>query len=151
MEQRILKHAAVSIPAEKCPSSAHCITPPSPITPPLPIGCVREHKAITVDPLRVLGVELHVLVEEDVRDRGHAHGRAWRVLAEALLDIAISISRTRMAAVGLVGGINLLSSVPRLSSSSLPAGNSKSTYSQHPDGVDSLLVNFSVSHCDSLV
>ena len=50
---------------------------------------VREDKSVAVQPLRVLGVELHELVEQDVGDRRHAHGR------------------TGVARVGVEGGIDL--------------------------------------------
>lgn len=50
---------------------------------------VRENKAITVDPVGVLGVEAHELVKQNVGDRGHAH------------------RGTGVARVGLGGGINL--------------------------------------------
>lgn len=33
----------------------------------------RENESISVQPVRVLGVEAHELVEEDVGDGGHAH------------------------------------------------------------------------------
>lgn len=52
---------------------------------------LREHEAISVDPLRVLRVEPHELVEEDVGDRGHTH------------------RRTGVAGVGLERGIDLQS------------------------------------------
>lgn len=38
--------------------------------------CLREYESISVDPIRVLGVEGHEFVEEDVGDGGHAHGGA---------------------------------------------------------------------------
>jgi hypothetical protein len=50
---------------------------------------VRENETITVDPIGVLGVEVHELVEENVGNGGHAHGG------------------TGVARVGLGGGINL--------------------------------------------
>jgi hypothetical protein len=50
---------------------------------------VREDEAIAVDPVGVLGVESHELVEQDVGRRGHAHRGA------------------RVAGVGLEGGIDL--------------------------------------------
>ena len=40
-------------------------------------GYVREDKTIAVQPLRVLGVEGHELVEQDVGYRGHAHRGTW--------------------------------------------------------------------------
>lgn len=52
-------------------------------------GNVRENESVTVDPLGVLGVELHEFVEQDVGDGSHAHGR------------------TRVTRVGLGGGIDL--------------------------------------------
>ena len=53
---------------------------------------VREDKSVAVQPLRVLGVESHELVEQDVGNRGHAHRGA------------------RVTRVGLRGGIDLQSS-----------------------------------------
>ena len=50
---------------------------------------IRENKTITVDPVGVLGVEVHELVEQNVGHGGHAHGG------------------TRVARVSLGGGINL--------------------------------------------
>jgi hypothetical protein len=37
---------------------------------------VREDETIAVEPVGVLGVEGHELVEKDVGHRGHAHGGA---------------------------------------------------------------------------
>ena len=37
------------------------------------LGSVREDKAVAIDPIGVLGIESHELVEEDVGHRGHAH------------------------------------------------------------------------------
>lgn len=34
----------------------------------------REDKSVPVDPIGVLGVELHELVEKDMGNRGHSHG-----------------------------------------------------------------------------
>ena len=50
---------------------------------------LRENKAIPVEPIWVLGVEVHEFVKEDMSYRGHAHGSA------------------RMAGVGFRGGIDL--------------------------------------------
>jgi hypothetical protein len=50
---------------------------------------VRENEAVAVDPVWVLGVESHELVEHDVGHRSHAH------------------RGTRMTRVGLKGGIDL--------------------------------------------
>lgn len=35
---------------------------------------LRENESVSVDPVGVLGVETHELVEKNVRDRGHTHG-----------------------------------------------------------------------------
>jgi len=35
---------------------------------------LRENESVSVDPVGVLGVETHELVEKNVRDGGHAHG-----------------------------------------------------------------------------
>ena len=50
---------------------------------------IRENETITVGPVRVLGVEVHELVEQNVGHGGHAH------------------RGTGMTGVGLGGGINL--------------------------------------------
>lgn len=50
---------------------------------------LRKDETISVDPIRVLGVECHELVEEDVCNRSHTHGSA------------------RVARVGFGGGIDL--------------------------------------------
>lgn len=57
---------------------------------------IRENESITVDPVGVLGVEAHELVEQNVSHWGHTHGG------------------TRVARVGLGGGINLEKSVSKL-------------------------------------
>jgi len=57
---------------------------------------IRENETITVDPVGVLGVEGHELVEQNVSHGGHAHGG------------------TRVARVRLGGGINLEKSVSEL-------------------------------------
>ena len=35
---------------------------------------LRENESVSVDPVGVLGVEAHELVEKNVSDRGHTHG-----------------------------------------------------------------------------
>ena len=51
---------------------------------------VGQHKPVSVHPVWILGIEGHELVEEDVGDWCHAHGR------------------TRVAGVRLEGGIDLV-------------------------------------------
>jgi hypothetical protein len=50
---------------------------------------VRENKAVAVDPVWVLGVESHELVEHNVSHRGHAHrgARVARVGLECGIDL----------------------------------------------------------------
>ena len=50
---------------------------------------VREDETITIEPIWVLGVEAHELVEHDVGDRCHAHGGSG------------------MTGIGFEGGIDL--------------------------------------------
>ena len=50
---------------------------------------LRQDKSISIYPIRILRVECHEFVEEDVSDRCHTHGR------------------TRVAGVGCEGGIDL--------------------------------------------
>lgn len=57
---------------------------------------LREHESITVKPIRILRVELHELVEENVGYRCHAH------------------RRTGMAGVRLEGGIDLVWNVSEI-------------------------------------
>ena len=40
------------------------------------MGDSRKNESITVDPVGILRVECHELVEEDMGGRSHAHGRA---------------------------------------------------------------------------
>ena len=109
---------------------------------------VRQHEAISVQPVWVLGVEGHEFVEEDVGDRCHTHGRA------------------RVARVGLEGGIDLLSPARQLLYypylfyillTSIPilfiisAVSVKcSTYREGSDGVDTQLVQLVVTHLDKI-
>jgi hypothetical protein len=51
---------------------------------------IRENETITVGPVRVLGVEVHELVEQNVGHRGHTH------------------RGTGVTGVSLRGGINLI-------------------------------------------
>jgi len=55
--------------------------------------CVREHKSVAVDPFRVLGVEGHELVEQDMGHWGHAHrgARVARVCLERGIDLASDV------------------------------------------------------------
>lgn len=50
---------------------------------------VGKHETVAVEPLGVLGVEGHELVEQDVGDGGHAHGRTGvaRVGGERGIDL----------------------------------------------------------------
>jgi hypothetical protein len=50
---------------------------------------LRKNEAITVDPIWVLWVESHELVEENVSHRGHTHGRARvaRVSSDGGIDL----------------------------------------------------------------
>ena len=52
-------------------------------------SCSREHKAISVDPTRVLRIESHELVEEDMCNWRHAHrgARMARVRFEGGIDL----------------------------------------------------------------
>ena len=95
---------------------------------------VRENESIPVDPIRVLRVEGHELVEQDVSDWRHTHGR------------------TRVARVGLERGIDLSSpsNQPLLvshSTSSCAAQRliwqwrgTSATYGQQSDGVNGELI-----------
>ena len=81
VQQGILQHASVTVTERKMLGV-------------IGIWCVfcrhsRENESIAVQPLGVLGVELHVLAEENMGNRSHAHGG------------------TGMAGVAGEGGINL--------------------------------------------
>lgn len=67
MQQGVLQHAAVA---------------------------VGQNEAVTVQPLGVLGVELHEVVEQDVGNGGHAHGGTGvaRVAVEGGIDLRESVS-----------------------------------------------------------
>jgi hypothetical protein len=133
VEESILKHAAVA---------------------------VGEHEAITVDPVGVLGVEAHELVEEDVSHGGHAHGGTGMagVGFEGSIDLGRLVSAsnwwTEAAKVleqGKTGGRE-----PRSGSSGImdrllredhggQTGRG-GTYRESADGVDSQLVQIRVGH-----
>jgi hypothetical protein len=115
---------------------------------------VREDKSVAVDPLGVLWVEGHELVEHDVGHRSHAH------------------RGTRMAGVGLKGGIDLQKTCELVidtlytrqhAAAALLRRNcggggvvvensgasdtiTRLTYREGSDGVDSELVDLSVRH-----
>ena len=114
---------------------------------------LRENEAVAVEPRWVLGVEGHAVAEQDMSNWCHTHGR------------------TRVAGVGFKRGIDLrwaLSvtwclmslSVGRARQSS-PKHNSfmagqrsvgGNTYGERPDGVDTLLIEVTVTHdCDVLI
>ena len=54
------------------------------------VGDLREYKAIAIDIVRVLRVEGHEFVEEDMRHWGHAHGgtRMAGICFERRIDLA---------------------------------------------------------------
>lgn len=66
VEESILKHAAVSVADGRLAKGIRfgnwklCSG-----------GNLRENETVTVEPVGVLGVELHELVEQDVSDRRH--------------------------------------------------------------------------------
>lgn len=58
---------------------------------------VRENETIAVHPVGILGVERHELVEQDVSDWGHSHGRARvaRVRRTRSIDLWAYVSGLR--------------------------------------------------------
>lgn len=73
-------------------------------------GVLRENEAVAVDPVWVLWVELHELVEEDVSDWGHTHGRTrvTRVGLEGridLLNMSSACARVSIASIQDIGSI----------------------------------------------
>lgn len=115
-------------------------------------GHVREHETITVDPIGVLGVEVHELVEQNVGDGGHAHGG------------------TGVTRVGLGGGINLVAALVEFKSwcihrsavvfrsieRALPlqcppkdlaaVAGTEETYRENTDGVNRQRIQIGVTH-----
>lgn len=51
----------------------------------------RENKSVPVDPVGVLGIELHELIEKDMRDWGHSHRRTG--MARVRIRDRISLSK----------------------------------------------------------
>lgn len=66
VQKSVLQHASVAVAVSPCQILGYTQHMPRP-------ACSREDEAIAVDPIRVLGVEVHELVEEDVGNRCHAH------------------------------------------------------------------------------
>lgn len=101
MQKSILQHAAVTVTDREVSlwnQTAEYRGKTSPMTSnPLELLCaqeyVRENESVAVQPLRILGVESHELVEQDVGNRGHAH------------------RGTRVTGVGLRSGIDLYKNV----------------------------------------
>lgn len=78
---------------------------------------VGEDEAIAVEPLGVLGVEGHELVEQDVGDGGHAHGRTGvaRVGLERGIDLerdaGLAAMRCGVAQSLVTQGVGVVSSM----------------------------------------
>lgn len=83
VEQSILQHATVTV-AIQCKLvdnsgiSATGLSPSCGCTPSLQTRAteewnIRKNESVPVSPARVLGVEVHELVEQDVGHRGHTH------------------------------------------------------------------------------
>lgn len=88
---------------------------------------IREHESISVQPTRVLGVECHEFVEEDVSGRSATHGR------------------TGVATVCLEGSIDLESEIGQLLC--LPPGDlRRAAHCEKPNGIDSFPINLCVPH-----
>ena len=85
---------------------------------------LRQDETITVDPVGVLWVEGHELVEEHMSDGSQAHGGA------------------RVAGIGFEGGIRLGGLVR--------AGGEREAYGEGADGVDAQPIVFGVRHDDEL-
>ncbi len=66
MEESILKHATVTVPVQ----IVSCVTEGTRYQ--IDSGGLREDKSIAVNPIGVLRVEFHELVEKDVSNRCHA-------------------------------------------------------------------------------
>lgn len=75
----------------------------------VPLGNSRKNEAISVEPLGVLGVELHKSVEENVGDGCHAPG-GLSAHVFPLDDILLLHGRARVAGVGMCCGIGLRTS-----------------------------------------
>ena len=58
---------------------------------------VREDKSVAVNPVGVLGVESHELVEHDVGNRGHAHRGTG--MAGVCLEGGIDLQKHHMLAI----------------------------------------------------
>ena len=107
---------------------------------------VGKHEAVAVDPVGVLGVEGHELVEEDVGHRRHAHGRARvaRVGLEGSIDLARRIESqfivfhcfTRPTVRG----------APTTRAPNRHRGSWKATHRESADRVDTQLVVLVVTH-----
>jgi hypothetical protein len=61
---------------------------------------VRKDETIAVDPVGVLGVEGHELVEEHMADRSKPHGRSW--VARVCLECGINLENRKQSAIETV-------------------------------------------------
>lgn len=117
-------------------------------------GVLRKNESVTVDPARVLWVEPHELVEQDVRDWGHTHGRT-RVAGvglEGRIDLyrepsqPIELFAMLCCDVWMVFGLLIDRSFGRSGGLASGETGARATYGEAPNGVDRELVNFTVSH-----
>lgn len=115
---------------------------------------VREDKAIAVDPVGVLGVESHELVEQDVGHRGHAHRGAW--VARVGLECGIDLKDLEYQQLKLQSRCNALAAQcwEKDCDSGVAVWERRrgqcrrlgETYRKGADGVDGELVDLSVRH-----
>jgi hypothetical protein len=111
----------------------------------------REHKSISIHPIRIFGVKDHEFVEEDMSGRSQTHGssRVTGVCCKGCIDLDQKSERVRM----------MVEPVPRASewkgikgcTAGGAIGNRATwpTYSKDSNGVDTQLVKLAVTHdCD---
>jgi hypothetical protein len=63
---------------------------------------LREDKSVSIQPMWVLWVEGHEFVEQDMSDRGQAHGGAWvaGVRCEGGIDLRKASCISRRSRIG---------------------------------------------------
>lgn len=112
---------------------------------------LRKNKTISIQPIRILWVEVHEFVEKDVGHRCHPHGGAgmpWIGLTSGIdLDDELRLALDSRRNKNQSGDVERKGIVLRIANGrALSNGCGVVTYSQKPDRVDGKLIILIIRH-----
>lgn len=110
--------------------------------------CLREYESISVDPIRVLRVEGHEFVEEDVGHGGHAHGGAGMagVRFESGIDLNRYLKVSNERSMVLSRREQSIVMVHADTGTGFDWWGWASTHSEQSNSIDGKLIVFAVTH-----